>query len=241
MDYKNIIKEIELSKELISMVPLNRLVEVGYNLEMNKKTHVLDICCGFGAMLSIWNEAFSITGVGIDIFDQHIIKGNETLSKRNQLSDIVLLEEDAKAYNTDVKYDVVSMVGEDLFRDIKKNIIHMEKYLSNNGSLIYGTPYKKQDNIPQELIDFEGNLLTLTELYNLFRDSGYVVTDFACCQTEEWDRYVAWSSRRDMDILYDKNSDINKSKLDWVDTWYKMHFEYRRPYEGFVMFVLRKV
>ncbi len=241
MDYNKIINEIEISKELISMIPLNKLVELGYNLEMNSDTKVLDICCGFGTMLSVWNQAFEISGLGIDIFDQHVKIGNEIIKKRGQCDSVVLLEEDAKAYVTEDKFDVVSMVGEDLFRDIKKNIYHMEKYLDENGKLIYGTPYKKQDDVPQGLIDFEGELMTLTELYNLFRSLDYVITDFACCEAKEWDRYISWSARRDLGLEYNNDSDINREKLDWVDTWFKTHFEFRRPYEGFVMFTLRKL
>jgi len=241
MDYKKIINEIEISKELISMIPLKKIVELGYNLEMNSNTKVFDICCGFGTMLSLWNEAFGITGLGIDIYDQHIIRGNKIIKEKGQINDIVLLEEDAKVFKADSEFNVVSMISEDLFENIKENIVHMNKYLSKNGNLIYGTPYKKQDNIPQELIDFEGELLTLTELYDLFRNLGFVVTDFACCESQEWDRYISWSARRDMGILYDKDSKINEDNLDWVDKWFRMHFKNRRPYEGFVMFVLKKI
>lgn len=241
MDYKKIINEINDSEYLISMVPAKRIVELGYNIGMNKDTTIFDICCEFGAMLSIWNQAFDSQGLGIDLFSEHISLGKEVINKKGQQNYVKLIEGDAKQFKPPGKYDVVSMVGEDLFRSIPLNLNHMEKFRCNNGVLIYGTPYAIKPDIPKELIEFEGPLLTLNELYNLFKEEGYIVSDFATCEHSEWERYVGWSARRDMKALYNENGTINKDKLEWIDLWYKMYFNYRKDFEGFVIFTLRKI
>ena len=57
MDYTQIISGCEERKYLISMVPIERIVELGYNLGLDKNKSVLDLCCGYGTMLKVWNEA----------------------------------------------------------------------------------------------------------------------------------------------------------------------------------------
>lgn len=55
MDYKNLIKKLKESEYLISMTPVERLVEIGYSAGMNNSSAVLDLCCSYGEMLKIWN------------------------------------------------------------------------------------------------------------------------------------------------------------------------------------------
>ena len=57
MDYKQIISACEESEHLVSLVPIERIVEFGWQIGLNE-TSVLDLCCGYGEMLKLWNEAF---------------------------------------------------------------------------------------------------------------------------------------------------------------------------------------
>ena len=64
MDYKNLIKKLKENEYLISMTPIERIVEIGYSAGMSSGSAVLDLCCGYGEMLKIWHEAFDIKGIG---------------------------------------------------------------------------------------------------------------------------------------------------------------------------------
>ena len=79
MDYKSIISACDSNTHLVSMLPVERVIEFGFNIGLDANTTVLDLCCGYGEMLRLWNEAFSISGIGVDIEDSFIAKGSKRI------------------------------------------------------------------------------------------------------------------------------------------------------------------
>ena len=75
MDYRNQLNNINESQFLISMTPIDGILEIGLFSGMNNSAAVLDLCCGYGEMLKIWHDAFGIQGVGVDICGDFIQKG----------------------------------------------------------------------------------------------------------------------------------------------------------------------
>ena len=67
MDYKTIIANLTESKFLISMTPIEKVVEIGFAAGMDSTSTILDLCCGYGEMLKVWNQAFGCKCVGVDI------------------------------------------------------------------------------------------------------------------------------------------------------------------------------
>ena len=90
MDYKTIINNIESSQHLISMTPVEKLAEIGYTAGMNSNSSVIDLCCGYGEMLKIWNEVFGIKGTGVDRNKEFIDEGEQRL-KEAEIKDISLI------------------------------------------------------------------------------------------------------------------------------------------------------
>ncbi|SFC24329.1 Methyltransferase domain-containing protein [Alkalibacterium subtropicum] len=242
MDHNNMITKFDESKYLISMAPVEKVLEAGYYLNLNDQSNVLDLCCGYGEMLKLWGEAYGINGKGVDICDEFIKKGNERLEQSNLNHKIDLVCQDVKEFKTDEQYDVACLIGEVIFGDVSGTIQALDPFLKEGGKIVIGEPYYKQKDVPQALIEFEGDLLTLEGLYDTFKRSGYYVSYMAGCTDNEWERYISWSARRDLEWLRshpkDKGFD-NKEK--WIDTWYKMYFNYRRPYEGWALFILEKI
>lgn len=242
MDYKSIIKNCEESSYLISMTPLRKIVETGYYLDLTEQSKVLDLCCGYGEMLKIWCEAFGISGTGVDICKEFIDKGDERITQNGLNNKISLVVEDVKQYQDNEKYDVACLIGEDLFGGLKGNIKALESFIKENGKILIGTPYFYQKDTPKELIEFEGNLHTIEEIYDVSKECGYLITYIAGCTHNEWERYITWSARRDLQWLKNNPDHINyKKKQEWIDYWYKMYFNYRRDYEGWALFVLEKI
>lgn len=75
MDYKAIIANLTESKFLISMTPVEKVVEIGFTSCMNSTSTILDLCCGYGEMLKVWNQAFGCKCVGVDICPEFINEG----------------------------------------------------------------------------------------------------------------------------------------------------------------------
>ena len=171
MDYKHIIDEWNENRYLISMTPIAQIVRLGMDSGMNGNSTVLDLCCGYGKMLSVWHETCGIHGIGVDICGEFIRKGRQLLMEK-RITAVDLIEADIFQWKTDRKFDYVSLSGED-FGGISGTIDLLAKYVQPDGKLIIGTRFSKVENPPKELIDFEGETLSLSQINQIVREKGY--------------------------------------------------------------------
>lgn len=236
MNYKDLLKQCEEKSYIINMTPIEGIIKTGLSLGLNENSNVLDLCCGYGEMLKIWSEAFGISGIGVDISNEFINVGKTRLEEAG-IEKIKLIEGDILKYTDLQKYDVVCCT--ETLGSIEETLNILEKYVKPNGKLVFCHIFSKVPNPPKELTDFEGTLHTLDELYKIFKQLGYYITNIASDTVSEWERYITWSAKRDIARLRkDKN---DKELADWIDKWYHMYFNYRRPYEGQALFVLEKL
>lgn len=237
MDYQNQFDRLNESNFLISMTPINSIVEIGFSAGMNRSSVVLDLCCGYGEMLKIWHEAFGIRGIGIDICGEFIQQGKIRLAERG-ITDVTLIESDIFKWRSDEKFDYACLSGEE-FGGLQNTITLLEKFIKPEGKLIIGTRFSKVENPPQELIDFEGELLSLNEINTVVQSNGYFITAMASDTHHEWERYIMWSAKRHLAELR-KNME-NESQMEWCKKWYDMYFRLRSPLEGYATFVIEKI
>lgn len=108
------------------------------------------------------------------------------------------------------------------------------------GTLCYQKLYSKAEIPPQELVDFDVEVLPLSELNNIFNQFGFQITSMASDSTGKWEQYVLnWSGKKDL-IKLSQNKEDEDLK-NWIKLWYDMYFKYRRPYEGQAMFGLQQI
>lgn len=172
MDYKSIIANLTESKYLISMTSIEKVVEIGFTSGMNSTSTILDLCCGYGEMLKVWNQAFGCRGVGIDICPEFVNEGNKRLPQE-QIQNVKLIEHDVLTWESDERYDYVCLSGED-FGGFENTIALLEKFAKPNGKLIIGTRFSKTESPPAEFIDFEGETLSLLAINEIIRSHGYL-------------------------------------------------------------------
>lgn len=217
------------------MVSIDEIVRLGYSLELSESHNVLDLCCGYGQVLKTWHEAFGINGVGVDICKDFIETGRRRLEEA-KINKINLVECDVLQYQDERKYDIV--ICSETFDSIENTLKLGEKYLKENGIIVYCKTYSKVDNPPQALEDFEGKLYTMNELNVHFNKLGYYITHLASDSTSDWERYITLEARRN--LLNLKNKPNDPSKKEWADQWNEMYYKYRRKYEGQALFGLQK-
>lgn len=235
MNYENEIKQCEESSFLISMVPIDEIIRFGYSLGLNKESKVLDLCCGYGEILKIWNEAFGISGTGVDIYQQFISDGEKRLHEAG-IDGIRLICGDVLSYTDAEKYDVV--ICSETFDSIENTLTIGERFRKDSGVLVYHKVYSKVENPPQELVDFDGIVMPLSQLNMEFNRLGYYLTAMASSTDSEWERYIMSQGKRNIETCKSNPSDVEAKK--WMDKWYNMYFEYRRKYEGQALFGLEK-
>lgn len=237
MDYQAILQDLRDNQYLISMTPAHRLVELGFNAGMDNCASILDLCCGYGRMLSLWHEAFGICGVGVDRSDSFIRVGREQMSAKG-ITGVELICADVTQWHTEAKFDFACLSGED-FGGFSGTIRLLETYLKPGGKLIIGTRYSKTEEPPQALIDFEGETFSLLQMHRTARENGWYITGMATDTPAEWERYIMWSARRNLASIRCKPEDENLRR--WADTWYETYFTFRRQYEGYVTLLLEKL
>ena len=151
---------------------------------------------------------------------------------------MALIESDIFKWHSDEKYDYVCLSGEE-FGGLQSTVTLLEGVMKPDGKLIIGTRFSKVENPPQELVDFEGELLTLTEINAVFQSNGYFITDMVSDTHHEWGRYIMWSARRHLAEL---RKDVkNQSQMEWCQKWYDIYCRLRRPFEGYATFVIEKI
>ncbi|MDR3149054.1 MAG: class I SAM-dependent methyltransferase [Oscillospiraceae bacterium] len=236
MDYKQILSACEERKHLISMVSIEGILQIGYDLGMNENTTVLDLCCGNGEMLKLWSEAFGIRGTGIDQEQAFI----ETGKARVNTELVTLICGDVLTFDTLEKFDIVTCteLTTGVFDSFEKGIAFLEHFVKQNGTLVFGSLYLKKENPPHELIEFDGEMPTLAELWKTVKRLGYHFTSMATSTDAEWERYILSDAKAAIKHLRQKPDDEFAA---WDDKWYRIYFEQRRAYEGWGLFAAVKV
>lgn len=230
------LKYIEDNQYLISMVPSQEILRLGFELGLSEKSRVLDLCCGYGTVLKIWSEAFGISGTGVDICKDFIHTGKKRL-KNSGVDKVKLVRDDVTKYKDSTKYDVV--ICSETIKSIEDTFLLGEKFLKKGGVLLYQRVFAYSENVPSELSEFDGGVYPLTKLNGIFNDLGYYITYFATGTENDWNRYYTWSVRRDIDKLRKKPN--NRELKERIDYWNYMHFKYRMPYENQALFGLSKL
>lgn len=235
--YEEYLSVLDDNAHLISMVSVEELLRFGYELGLKEGDTVLDLCCGYGTLLKVWNEAFRICGTGVDLNEEFLSVGRDRMQK-NKISDIALICGDVTTYQDNKKYDVV--ICSETISSISETLLLGEKFLKAGGVLGYQKLYSKIENPPQELVDFDEEVLTLSELNDIFNQQGFQMISMASDNMGMWERYVLnWSGKRDLLQLSQNEND--KNLRSWVQKWYNMYFKYRRQYEGQALFGLQRI
>jgi len=243
MNYAHILSACREGEHLISMVSVEGIVRLGVDLGLNENCRVLDLGCGYGTMLKLWSEAFGLRGIGIDRDAEFIQKGTARLTNDR----VDLRVGDLLAFDDNAAYDVVictelsfSSDGNDTpFPDLAAGIGFLQRFCKPGGKVVFGRLFSKIPAPPAELVAFDGELPTLGELHRQITGCGYYITAMATDTPAEWERYITWSAKRDLARL---RKDPNDRVLaEWMDTWYRIYFDYRRPYEGWGLFGVERL
>ena len=228
--YEQMLAVIEDNAHLISMVPVEELLRFGYEIGLKPGMRVLDLCCGYGTLLKVWRQAFGICGVGVDREKNFLDVGERRLQAQG-VENVRLIHGDVTAYADETPYDVV--ICSETIGSIEDTLALGKTFLRPGGTLCYQKLYARIEEPPQELLDFDGEVLPLSELNRRFNDLGWYMTAMAGDTPGMWEHYVVnWCGKRDWE---------NHADPAWIKTWYDMYFDYRREFEGQALFGLREI
>lgn len=236
MNYPETLKKIEDEKYLIGMHSVDDILRFGSSLGLNERSRVLDLCCGYGTLLKIWSEEFGATGRGVDRFEPFLTVGKQRLQER-QNQRVELICDDVVLYRDDTKYDVV--ICSETIDSIENTIRLGEKFLKPGGILVFHKLYAKTVPVPEELLEFDGDLPSLSELYHIFDGFGYCITHMATGSTASFERYIMREEQKNIETI--KQNPLDAGARAWADQWNRMYFDYRRQYEEQALLGLTKI
>ena len=248
--YSMELKKIEDNKHLIGMVSVDEILRFGYEAGLNENSRVLELTYGYGTISKVWSEAFGISGVVVEGHPDFAARGRERLKQAGVDDKIKIVCENWHKYADAEKYDLIicthgTAVPQGKSSEYIKNTFSLgEKFLKKGGILAYIGTYSKIPNPPQELMDFEGELLQLSELNNIFNDLGYYLICMAGDMDSMWEHYAIngfanGNEKRERDVLIENPDD--KEIKQSIDHWNRMYFEFRRPYQRQALFGLVKI
>ena len=238
MNYSETLAKFEDNNHIIALISVDEVLRFGYEAGFNENTRILDLCCGYGTMLKVWSQAYGISGVGVDMQKRFVEKGTERIKQAGVEDKIKLVVGDVLAYEDNEKYDVV-LCSETFCSTIEETLAIGEKFLKDDGLLVYHKIFSKVPNPPQELIDFEGEVLPLTQLNQVFNGLGYYISYMVSDSDSKWENYIFSDIKKSYDKL--KSDPNDEQSRQWIDKWTSMYFEYRRPYQGQGLFGLVKL
>ncbi|MDR1803964.1 MAG: class I SAM-dependent methyltransferase [Treponema sp.] len=236
------IERIEDNNHLISMTPLEKIIEMGYALGFNENTKVLDLCCGYGTMLKVLNQVYKIKGKGMDLSKEFIDIGNERLKKAGILNDIVLECNDINNCK-ETGYDAIILTETYHYGSIENSLKELDKFIKPDGKKVIGLLTSPEEEIPQGLKDFDQvNLYTEMEVYDILMKNGYAISYIARSTQSQWDRYFTWDSKRTVANIRNSKTAEEKEKAEqWLQKWYTMYAKYRIKYEQWCLYAVEKI
>lgn len=228
---------------LLSPTAPEKIVEIGRLLDLSSDSSVIDFGCAYGEVLRLLSLNFGVSGVGVDVHEflcQEAVKMNKEKGVDHL---ITVVSGDAAKYEVpDEKFDVAMCLSASFaFGGFRGTIRRLKDYIKPMGSIVVAEPYYLDTHIPDELIEYEGNLSTEYELLQMIYQEELELVYIFHSSDDDWDRYVSagwhafhqWARDHPEDpeaIAAAKGSHRSQ----------EMYVRYRRKYERHVMFVLQR-
>jgi len=243
MDYFELVKMSTQNLEVTSPAAPDKLRTIGQNLKLNPDMRVIDFGCGYGRSLALWSEDFGVSGLGVEIHPYLCKKAAGRMDQSGLSHQIKIVCCNPLDYQPEEKaYDIAICLGASfIWGGYQHAIQQMKKSLTSKGKIVIGEPYYKKEDVPEELVKFEGDLNNEFELMGFTREEGFDVEFVLHASRDDWDRYVSAGWYGLLQWI-DSNPDHPERKyvIDYLHKKQEMYFRYQREYEGWVMYILNQ-
>lgn len=169
---------------IMNPVSFEKLIQVGKLANFSDGTKVLDIGCGNGTALSLWQKNFGITGTGVELRSSSAENAKKLLSERG----IEVLNIDAKMFDGVEEYDAISMIGTAfIFGGVEGALYHAAGF--EYKYILIGDRFWSGKYVPPEFSREWMEVPTAFELVGTARELGYQLLGLVAATKDEWDLY----------------------------------------------------
>jgi cyclopropane fatty-acyl-phospholipid synthase-like methyltransferase len=237
LQFKNI---SERFMELVNPFSAEKVLEIGRILSLKISDRVIDFGCGYGELLRLWAEAFSIGGVGIDIREHACDRARKKMARHGLDERIEIVHSNAAefAFEKDA-YDVAACVGATfIWGGYRETIRAMKMAIRPGGNLVIGEASWKRSLMPPQYALSE-KFLTEDQLLKTTREEGFDLLSVVRASQDDWDRYESANWRGLLHWLQENPHHSERQEvIDHLHQSQEEYFQYGREYLGWAVYIL---
>jgi cyclopropane fatty-acyl-phospholipid synthase-like methyltransferase len=227
MDLLHLVDLLELAdmdQKTSYATPL-KLVALGKILGLGTGSRVIDFGCAKAKALILWAKHFGITGVGIELGERFCREATEHIGKEGLTERLQIVCHDGATYPFEPgSYDVACCIGaSEIWGGFRPTLQALKQAITPagrdlpGGQIVIGEPYYAQKELPQELIDFEGEWHTEVELLDIIHEEGCELGHILRASSDDRDGYTAL----------------------WPYEWKRIYVQHMRALHGWAMYLIR--
>jgi SAM-dependent methyltransferase len=208
----------DLDQKTSYATPL-KLVALGKTMGLNGNTRVIDFGCAKAKALILWARYFRITGVGIELSERFCQEASARIAERGLSDQLLIVCHDGATYPYEPgSYDVACNIGaSEIWGGFRPTLQALKRAIRPGGRIVIGEPYYSTKDLPQELVDFEGQWHTEVELLDIIHEEGCELRHILRASSDDRDWYTA----------------------AWPYEWKRIYLEHMRPLHGWAMYLIR--
>jgi len=238
----------ERTHVVIGLMSAEKLGVIAHFAGLDETSRVIDFGCGYGETLLSWAKNFGISGIGIDISETHIEYAKNAIQGSPFANKIDYVCTDATTYPFEPQsFDLAACItASNMFGEADvmfgNAIKYMKAAIKADGYLLLVEPYYTRPNIPQELIDFEGNLPLEIDLLHTIQREGFELVYMMHADRADWDRYISSNLYYNTQWLREhRNHPEWQQKFQWNRCWQEMYVRYRSQYQQCVALLITRL
>jgi SAM-dependent methyltransferase len=196
-----------------------KLITAGRLLGLDEDTYVIDFGCAEAKALSLWARYFGSSGIGVELSERFCAEARARIAAEGMADKIEIVQHDASTYAFQPGgYDVACCIGASMiWGGFRPTLQALKCAVKPGGPIVIGEPYYAPRELPQTLIDFEGEHHTEVELLDIMNKEGYKLCRILRASSDERDWYTA----------------------GWTYEGTRIYLEHMRPLEGWAIYVMR--
>jgi cyclopropane fatty-acyl-phospholipid synthase-like methyltransferase len=202
-----------------------KLVALGKILGLDTSSRVIDFGCARAKALILWAKYFGISGIGVELGEQFCQEAQAHIDEEGLSDRLQIVCHDGATYPFKAgSYDVACCIGASeiwggfrpTLQALKRAIVPGGRSLPG-GQIVIGEPYYTKKELPQELIEFEGEWHTEVELLDIIHEERCELGHILRASSDDRDWYTAL----------------------WPYEWKRIYLQHMRALHGWAMYLIR--
>jgi cyclopropane fatty-acyl-phospholipid synthase-like methyltransferase len=202
-----------------------KLIALGKIMGLNANSQVIDFGCAKAKALILWARYFGISGIGIELGERFCREARDRIDQEGLADRLQIACHDGATYPFEPgAYDVACCIGaSEIWGGFRPTLQALQRAIKPGGrglpggQIVIGEPTYTQRELPQELIDFEGEWHTEVELLDIIHEEGCELGHILRASSDDRDWYTA----------------------AWPYEWRRIYLQHMRALHGWAIYLIR--